>query len=150
MMQQDTTEQGAPPVGPYSIDLTVTSDDVDALGHANNATYVRWLERCAWRHSEALGLSLDDYHRMDRAMVVHRHEIDYRAAAYRGDELRVTTRIVESDERLRLVREFRITRAGQDEPLLEARSTYVCIALSTGRARRMPVEFRQRYRLTVG
>lgn len=61
---------------PFIIDLRVGSEDIDGLGHANNAVYVTWLERCAWRHSQRLGLDLAEYRRLDRAMAVVRHEID--------------------------------------------------------------------------
>ena len=43
---------------PFVIDIVVQSEDIDGLGHANNAVYVSWLERCAWRHSQHLGLDL--------------------------------------------------------------------------------------------
>lgn len=43
---------------PFVIDIEVTAEDIDGLGHANNAVYVSWLERCAWRHSQFLGLDL--------------------------------------------------------------------------------------------
>ena len=33
---------------PFTIELAVGSEDIDGLGHANNAVYVAWLERCAW------------------------------------------------------------------------------------------------------
>lgn len=62
---------------PFIIDLQVAPEDIDGLGHANNAVYVSWLERCAWRHSQRLGLDLTEYRRLDRAMAVVRHEIDY-------------------------------------------------------------------------
>jgi hypothetical protein len=39
---------------PFIIDLQVGAEDIDGLGHANNAVYVTWLERCAWRHSQRL------------------------------------------------------------------------------------------------
>jgi len=54
--------------GPFVIDIEVTAEDIDGLGHANNAVYVSWLERCAWRHSQFLGLDLVEYRRLDRAM----------------------------------------------------------------------------------
>lgn len=130
---------------PFTTGIRVEAGDVDELGHANNATYVRWLERCAWRHSEYLGLSLQDYRALDRAMVVLRHEIDYLAAAYLDEEVTVATWIVESDQRLRLVRQFQIIRPADGQTLLRARSTYVCMALSSGRARRMPAVFLERY-----
>ena len=130
---------------PYIIDVRVTAEDVDALGHANNVSYVRWLERCAWQHSESLGLSMTEYRELDRAMVVFRHEIDYLAAAYQEEVLAVGTWIVESDDRLRLVRQFQIIRPADGCTLLRARSTYVCMALSSGKARRMPAAFVEHY-----
>ncbi len=97
---------------PFVIDLRVLAEDIDGLGHANNAVYVSWLERCAWRHSQRLGLDLAEYRRLDRAMAVLRHEIDYLAAAYEGDELQLATWIVESDQRLRMNRRFQLVRSG--------------------------------------
>lgn len=130
---------------PHTLDIVVDEDDIDELGHTNNAVYVRWLERCAWRHSEALGLDLASYRQLDRAMVVLRHEIDYLAAAYLKDQLQVATWIVQSDNRLRLTREFQICRVSDRQTLLRARSTFVCIALTTGRPKRMPAAFIERY-----
>lgn len=126
---------------PYTVTIAVGNNDIDDLGHVNNAAYVRWLERCAWRHSESLGLGVAEYKELDRAMVVLRHEIDYLAAAYLGDEVVVATWIVESDNRLRLTRHFQILRSADQMTLLRARSTFVCIELSTGKARRMPAIF---------
>ena len=80
---------------PFVIDLQVGEEDIDGLGHANNAVYVTWLERCAWRHSQQLGLDLTEYRRLDRAMAVVRHEIDYLASAYQDDELQLATWIVD-------------------------------------------------------
>jgi len=126
---------------PHLLQLQVENSDIDALGHVNNATYVSWLEQCAWQHSAALGLSLAAYRRLDRAMVVHRHEIDYLQPAFVGDILLVGTWIVASDQRLRLSRQFQIQRQQDAATVLRARSDFVCIELSSGRARRMPTEF---------
>lgn len=130
---------------PYTVSIAVDSSDIDELGHVNNAAYVRWLERCAWRHSESLGLGVSEYRELDRAMVVLRHEIDYLAAAFQQDDVVVATWIVESDNRLRLARQFQIIRASDQMTLLRARSTFVCIELSTGKARRMPAIFVDSY-----
>ena len=118
---------------PFTVNMVVCKEDIDELGHANNAAYVRWLERCAWQHSEALGLSLADYRRLDRAMVVLRHEIDYLAASYLGDG------------KLRLTRHFQICRLSDGATLLRAQSTFVCMALSSGKPKRMPPEFLSGY-----
>jgi len=130
---------------PHTLSIVVGPEDIDELGHTNNAVYVRWLERCAWQHSAALGLDLMAYRQLDRAMVVLRHEIDYLAAAYLNDQLEVGTWIVQSDNRLRLTREFQICRVADRQTLLRAQSTFVCIALTTGRPKRMPAAFIERY-----
>ena len=130
---------------PFVIDLQVAADDIDGLGHANNAVYVSWLERCAWRHSQSLGLDLVEYRRLDRAMAVVRHEVDYLASAYEGDELQVATWIVESDQKLRMKRHFQLIRPADGVTLLRASTTFVCIELSSGKPKRMPAEFLEGY-----
>jgi acyl-CoA thioester hydrolase len=130
---------------PFVIDLTVRAEDIDGLGHANNAVYVSWLERCAWRHSQFLGLDLVEYQRLDRAMAVLRHEIDYLASAYEGQQLQMATWIVESDQRLKMIRHFQLWRPEDASTLLRAQTTFVCIEISSGKPKRMPVEFLQGY-----
>ncbi|MBD2836724.1 acyl-CoA thioesterase [Pseudomonas sp. JM0905a] len=130
---------------PFVIDIKVGADDIDGLGHANNAVYVSWLERCAWRHSQSLGLDLAEYRRLDRAMAVLRHEIDYLAAAYEDQELQMGTWIVESDQKLKMDRRFQLVRPEDGTTLLRARTTFVCIELSSGRPKRMPTEFVEGY-----
>ncbi|HWV09108.1 thioesterase family protein [Pseudomonas sp. GD03944] len=130
---------------PFVIDISVTAEDIDGLGHANNAVYVSWLERCAWRHSQFLGLDLTEYRRLDRAMAVVRHEIDYLAAAYEDQTLQMGTWIVESDQRLKMDRQFQLVRPADGVTLLRAKTTFVCIELSSGRPKRMPPEFVEGY-----
>jgi len=130
---------------PFVIDIQVAADDIDGLGHANNAVYVSWLERCAWRHSQFLGLDLAEYRRLDRAMAVLRHEIDYLASAYEDQQLQMATWIVESDQRLKMNRHFQLVRPEDGVTLLRARTTFVCIELSSGKPKRMPTEFVEGY-----
>ncbi len=129
----------------FIIDIEVTDEHIDGLGHANNAVYVTWLEHCAWEHSKSLGLGLDDYRRLDRAMAVLRHEIDYLASAYAGDRLQLGTWIVDSDGRLKMNRAFQLIRPSDGSTLVRAMTTFVCIELSSGRPKRMPTEFVEGY-----
>ncbi|TBU99957.1 acyl-CoA thioesterase [Stutzerimonas kirkiae] len=131
--------------GAFVIDLTVEAMHIDELGHANNAVYVSWLERSAWEHSRSLGLDLGDYRRLDRAMAVLRHEIDYLAAAYLGERLQLATWIVDSDRRLKMKRRFQLLRPMDGTTLLRAETTFVCIELSSGKPKRMPLEFIEGY-----
>src|SRR5690606_31214028 len=93
---------------PFVLELDVAANDIDELGHANNAVYVRWMERCAWSHSQHLGLDLAAYRRLDRAMAVVRHEVNYLVSAYQGERLCMGTWIVESDHKLRMLRRFQL------------------------------------------
>jgi acyl-CoA thioester hydrolase len=126
---------------PFTMPLCVSASDIDALGHANNAMYVAWLERCAWQHSNSLGLGVLEFQRLDRAMAVVRHEIDYLASAFEGDELILGTWLTNWDKRLRMTRCFQLIRSSDTITLLRAQTTFVCIELSSGKPRRMPEEF---------
>ena len=126
---------------PFTLDIEVQPDEIDELGHANNASYVRWLERCAWQHSQSLGLGVEQYQQLDRAMAVVRHEIDYLAAAYVGEQLTMATWIVRWDKKLRMTRHFQLCRQSDGQTLLRAETTFACIQVSTGKPRRMPPIF---------
>ncbi|MFG6668361.1 acyl-CoA thioesterase [Halomonas sp. HNIBRBA4712] len=130
---------------PYVLSFTVETEAIDAYGHVNNGEYLRWVERISWAHSEALGLDLARYRELDRAMVVHRHELDYLAPAYAGDELTLATWIVECDGRMRLTRRFQLQRERDGKTLLAARTVFVCTALSSGRPKRLPEKYRRIY-----
>lgn len=130
---------------PFILNIAVQPAEIDALGHVNNVVYVSWLEQCAWQHSKALGVSLEDYQRLDRAMVVIRHEIDYLASAHLGDELLLGTWIVESDQRLKMRRQFQLLRPADGCTLVRATTTFVCIELSSSKPKRMPALFSQAY-----
>ncbi|WP_355659521.1 acyl-CoA thioesterase [Halomonas salifodinae] len=130
---------------PFILELEVEAAAIDEYGHVNNAEYLRWIERVSWAHSAALGLTLDDYRSLDRGMAVHRHEIDYLAPAFAGERLALATWIVDCDGRLTLTRRFQLRRPADDCTLLRARTRFACIALSSGRPRRLPAAFRERY-----
>ena len=61
----------------FTLPVVPQCNDIDGLQHTNNAVYVQWCEMIGWAHSEALGLSLIDYQRHDRAMAIRRGEYDY-------------------------------------------------------------------------
>ncbi|MOA17273.1 Acyl-ACP thioesterase [compost metagenome] len=130
---------------PFVLEIEVGAEHIDVLGHANNTVYVGWMEQCAWRHSQSLGLSIDDYRRLDRAMAVVRHEIDYLAAARLGERLQLGTWIVAADGRLSMQRQFQLWRPSDGATLLRARTRFACIELSSGKLRRMPAEFVEGY-----
>lgn len=131
--------------GAFIHDMVVPASDIDALEHANNSAYLRWMEQTAWLHAESLGMSWQHYQAMNVAVVVRRHELDYLGATFAGDALQVGTWIIENDERLSLWRGFQAIRKSDNKTVLRAKSHFVCVRLDSGRACRMPEEFKRAY-----
>jgi acyl-CoA thioester hydrolase len=130
---------------PFTLSLQPAADDIDGLNHTNNGVYVRWCEKIAWAHSEALGLTVADYQTLDRAMAIRRGEYDYLLPTQLNEQLTLATWLFSSDGKLTLERRFQLIRESDQATVLRARWHLICIELSSGRARRMPPEFHQAY-----
>lgn len=131
--------------GPFLRRTTVLGSDVDALNHTNNTVYVRWCEECAWEHSASLGMDIEAYHQLDRAMAVVEGRYQYVKASYRDDEIDTATWITDWDKRLTMTRQFQIRRVADAVTLLRAEVRFACIEISTGKPRRLPKEFLAAY-----
>lgn len=126
---------------PFISQWTVSPEHIDHYGHANNVVYVSQLEKTAWAHSNHLGLNIERYQQLDRGMAISHHDINYLGAAYANDQIACATWIVACDAKLKLSREFQFIRISDQQTLLRARTDFVCIALSSGKPKRMPAEF---------
>ena len=133
---------------PFTIDLVVGTSDIDQYGHTNNAVYLSWCDRVAWAHTTAVGLGIDEYRKLDRAMAVRRSEVHHLAPCFAGDRIRIGNWIVsDTAPRSRALRRYQITRLNDGKTLVRALSEFVCIELSTGRPKRLPDVFKERYRI---
>lgn len=133
---------------PHTLSVVPQPGDIDGLNHTNNAVYVKWCEQVAWSHSEHLGLCLDDYRRLDRAMAIRHSEYDYILPTYLGEALTLGTWLVAQDgnaSNTSMERRFQIIRDADGATVLRGKWELVCIQLSNGRVRRMPVEFMDAY-----
>jgi len=130
---------------PFTREYEVKTADIDGLQHTNNTVYVKWCEQAAWAHSVALGLNLDRYRQLDRAMAIRRSEYDYLQASQAGDKVIAGTWITGWDRRLTMLRRFQIVRPADGVTLLRGSMHFVCIQISTGRPRRMPAAFIEGY-----
>ncbi|MBB6520634.1 acyl-CoA thioesterase [Pseudoteredinibacter isoporae] len=130
---------------PYTVEVTVAEEDIDGLNHANNAVYVKWCEMAGWAHSCDLGLDIEAYRELDRAMAIQKAEYEYLQATLLNEELLVATWITESDGKLSMIRRFQIVRISDGATVLRGQWKVVCIEMSSGRPRRMPPEFRDGY-----
>lgn len=126
---------------PHVLRKRVAASDMDGLGHTNNAVYVTWCGDAAWSHSLALGLDLERFRALDRAMVITRSEFDYLRPSRAGDDVAVGTWIVSWDRRLTMERRFQVLREGDGATLLRAVMWFACVELSSGRPRRLPPAF---------
>lgn len=126
---------------PFTLPAAPQPQDIDGLNHTNNAVYVQWCEKVAWAHSEALGLALADYHRLDRAMAIRRGEYDYLLPSGLGDALTLGTWLFRGDGKLAMERRFQLIRDSDGATLMRGRWQLVCIELASGKPRRMPPEF---------
>jgi acyl-CoA thioester hydrolase len=126
---------------PHTLQTRVTAEDIDGLEHTNNTVYVKWCEQVAWSHSVELGLDLESYRNLDRAMAIAHSEYDYLQASREGDEIVAATWIVNWDKKLSMTRHFQIVRPADGATLLRGAVRFVCIAISNGKPRRLPKEF---------
>jgi acyl-CoA thioester hydrolase len=126
---------------PHVLFTHVQAGDIDGLQHTNNAVYVDWCQRAAWSHSVELGLDLERYRALDRAMVITYSEFHYLQASREGQEIAVATWIVDWDGKLTMARRFQVLRVDDGVTLLRAAMRFACIEISSGRPRRLPREF---------
>ncbi len=130
---------------PFVLTITPQPEDIDALNHTNNAVYVRWCEQIGWAHSHVLGLTIDDYRRLDRAMAIRRGEYAYILPTAVGERLTLATWLVGGDGKVAMERRFQLIRDHDGATVLRGRWDLVCIEMSSGRVRRMPAEFIEAY-----
>jgi len=120
-----------------SVELTVYPQDCDAFGHLNHATVLTLLERARWE-SLARGPGVDLFRRNGIAPVVRKAVVDYRAAAFPSDVLRVEMAVVHRGTTSWTIRHT-ANRVADDVLVAEAELVFVCLD-RTGRPTPLPEE----------
>jgi acyl-CoA thioester hydrolase len=121
---------------PFQKRITATADDIDELGHVNNAVWVRWIQDLATAHWRAAApqAHVDAY-----IWVVVRHEIDYLRAVLPGETVTGRTWVGESPRGARFDRHVEFV--GEDgKARVRARTTWAILDKATGRPLRVPGE----------
>lgn len=134
---------------PFIYRYTVCAEDIDILGHANNARYLVWLEKAAWEHSSAVNLGWDRYQELGVAVVARRTEMDYIAEALEGQSLQIGTWISENRGRATMWRSYQIIREADQVTLMRARTQWAVVNLGTGRPCKQPDAFLEGYAETA-
>ncbi len=118
---------------------TVTGDEIDGQGHANNLEYLRWMQEAAVEHSTAQGWPPERYVEEGSAWVVRTHFIEYLAPAFEGNGIRVITWVADF-RKVTSLRKFRIIRPSDEAVLAKAETNWAYISRQHGLPRRIPLE----------
>lgn len=120
----------------FTLTFTAEADDIDVMGHVNNAVWVRWMEAMATAHWEAVA---PPEHVAKYAWVVTRHEIDYRGNIREGESVTGETFIPEGPNGARFDRRVDF-RNSAGKVIVSAKTTWAMIDIASGRLMRVPPE----------
>lgn len=116
--------------------ITARPEDIDVLGHVNNAVWVRWIQDVAVAHWDAVA---PEAHRAAYIWVVTRHEIDYRGNVSAGETVTAETWVPQPPRGARFDRHMRFV--GDDGKVrVEAKTTWALLDRASGRLVRVPAE----------
>jgi acyl-CoA thioester hydrolase len=116
---------------PYQFQIDVAREDIDFMGHVNNASYLKWVQEAVISHWR--GIAPPD------AVAAHlwvalKHEITYRRPAFFEDDV-VATVLLEKVQGARAFYETVIKRG--TEVLAEVKSSWCCLDAETLRPARL-------------
>ena len=121
--------------------FTAGPDEIDELGHVNNAAWVRWIQDIAtshW-HARADPADVDAY-----VWVVTRHEIDYLRGLGPGESVTGRTWVAEAPKGARFDRHVEF--GGEDGKVrVRARTTWAILDKASGRPLRVPPALARRF-----
>ena len=116
---------------PFTFPIRVLPDDIDFMGHVNNARYLNWVQDTVLAHWQKLAPAEEV---ASKAWVALKHEITYRRPAFLDDEVIATTVL----EKIAGARSFynTVIRRGEDV-LAEVQSMWCCLDSETHRPARI-------------
>jgi len=131
-----------PPPGIFEMQMRVAWQDIDAVQHVNNAIYLNYIDQCGMQviaaHGWPITRMLDEGH----AILIRRHQIQYRQQALLNDELVLST-WVSNVRRSTAIRHYLIKRKTDDAIIAIVHSLGVWVDLNSGRPNRFPDNFLQ-------
>ncbi len=116
--------------------ITAAPEDIDELGHVNNAVWVRWIQDVATAHWDAAAAP---EHQAAYVWVVTRHEIDYLRAVLPGETVTARTWVPEPPRGARFDRHIEFVGA-DGKPRVRSVTTWAMVDRATGRALRVSAE----------
>jgi acyl-CoA thioester hydrolase len=128
------------PVPGEAFMLALTIDETHLspiIPHVTNLEYVRWLEVAASAHAEHRGFDETWYKNNNLIWFVGRHEIDYLAELFVGDEIVIAT-WVEEMSKYRTNRRYVMFRRGNAKVVCTAMTMWILVSRDRHRPVRIP------------
>ena len=120
----------------FTTRITAGPDDIDELGHVNNAVWVKWIQEISVGHWRAVA---DEAHVDAYIWVITRHEIDYRGNVREGETVTAETWLADAPRGARFDRHMRFI--GDDGKVkVEAVTTWAMLDRESGRLVRVTAE----------
>jgi len=117
----------------YTTSITARPEDIDELGHVNNAVWVKWIQDVAVAHWNAVA---PPEYREAYIWVVTRHEIDYRGNVKAGESVTAETWVPDPPRGARFDRYMRFTDS-DGRVKVESKTSWAMIDRATGRLARV-------------
>lgn len=118
----------------FTFPIRIVPDDIDFMGHVNNARYLGWVQDAVLAHWNKLAPAEAV---AERLWVALKHEITYRKPAFLDDEVIARTML----EKIHGARAFyRTVISRGEEVLAEVSSSWCCVDAETLRPARIGEE----------
>ena len=122
----------------YSEIFTVPASAIDERNHVNNLTYLHWCVDAAEKHwNKFTSSEIEEKY----VWFVLNHNINYKNAAFEGEELKLTT-WVEKNEGVKSERHYKIVRIKDDKILIEAKTVWCLLNAETLRPTKITEEIK--------
>jgi thioesterase-3 len=112
--------------------IKVRGYHLDGYQHVNNARYLEFLEEARWGYLEQHG-DIEHFEQLGLAWVIVNININYRAQATMGQQLRIDTEFSAINTKSSVIHQ-KIWLDGTDILVADANITFVCLDKKTGRA----------------
>ena len=112
--------------------IKVRGFHLDIYQHVNNARYLEFLEEARWQYLEESG-DIEYFTSLGYAWAIVNININYRASAYMGDTLELSTELSKIGKKSAVFSQV-ITKQGTDKVVVDADITFVVLDQKTGKA----------------
>lgn len=134
-----------PHPAPFLCDLRIDAAHVSpVVPHVNNIVFMQWVDDVAALHADSLGYTRCELLRRGVMWFVARHEIDYLAEGWQGDDLVLAT-WVRTMHRVKSWRDTLIVRPADSTLLCRAATLWVLVDLGTRRPIRHDAQMVSRF-----